>query len=454
MKKDSSRVIYFLFAVLFIFFLACDFSFPTPNETALITAIGIEREEQSSTSEFCTTFVLATNQNGEPTHTVCKTYAPTVAGTIEKLSSEFGYTPKLAFTGLVAVEKQLATTDIFDAISFFMHTEMVHDSAKLLISEIPPSQLFQLSSPLDETGVDSLLKVLKQNETLPTSAKITNLKDFSENYYTEGKDSALVQITTVGINQRNTNGSGESSGDTSENSDSDSGDSGSDSSDDSGGSGGSDSSSDSGSGGSSDSGGSGGSGGSDSSDGSGSGGESVRFDLSNTCIFSGSTLAKTLNADETFALNVLTGNAVEASISIPDVEFTFGKSQIRLSVARCRCDVSKKIQDGRVALEIETDITVGLIGQSNTSKTLSETCGIATEKEVIAKAFENFLKENITAVCNASFARNADILGVGETLNRKQNREFKKLKAENPNYLENIDLNIKTNVTVLQNYRL
>ncbi|MFI3167309.1 MAG: Ger(x)C family spore germination C-terminal domain-containing protein [Bacillota bacterium] len=191
------KIMVAIFALLFLIFLCGNFATPKLSETAVITAVGVEKAEND---EFLFSFII--EKVGRDTHeyNVVKTTAKTVAGGLERLETEYGLTLKLSFLSLCLVDKEVANGEIFSVISFFLNTSGVHDSAELVIAQTPPSEIFSQKSIAGETGYQSLKRVLKISETTPISAHSINLKDFTENYFSTGKDSV---VPLVGIEKTN-----------------------------------------------------------------------------------------------------------------------------------------------------------------------------------------------------------------------------------------------------------
>lgn len=196
------KILTTLFAALFLLFLCGDFKIPTIAETAVITAVGVGNADNG---EFELTFLLAgTTENGERENKIVSTTAPTVAGGVEMLKSGYGLTPKLSFTSLVLVEEDLASGKIFDVISFFLNTNGVHDSAKLMIASDSTKDIFSADVESEKAGLGGLSKVLATAEKNPIALPQINLKDFAEIYFSKGVDAVLTSVAIEKIGEQTT----------------------------------------------------------------------------------------------------------------------------------------------------------------------------------------------------------------------------------------------------------
>ncbi len=375
-REIQFKIMIIIFVALFLFFLCGDFKIPAVKETAVITAVGVGKAENG---EFELVFLLAgTNENGERENKLVETSAPTVAGGVEMLKSGYGLTPKLAYTSLVLVEKELASGEIFDVISFFLNTSGVHDSAKLMIADGKVGDIFSADIKSEKAGLGGISKVLGTAEKKPIAISQINLKDFAEIYFSKGVDASLacVKLQTIG--------------------------------------------------------------------------EQTVFDVSEAYLYHGDEIMDKINGDTVLAYNILKGKGQGGSFTISDVALEDCISDLRLAVANVSCKVDKTLQLGVPKINVAVKMKVGLLDQNNSSKTLPQIAGVGADKEIIARAVEKFIKENIEILLEKSFSTNADFLGIGEELLVRYKKEFE---AEE-GYLGNAFAKVEVLVEVLQNHRL
>lgn len=191
------KIFFALFAALLALFLSGNIAIPKLSETAVITAVGVEK---SQSGDFLFSFITEKVNGDTHEYNLVQTSAKTVAGGLERLEMEYGLTLKLSFLGLCLVDKEVASDDIFSVISFFLNTSGVHDSAALVIAKTPPSEIFAQTSIAGESGYESLKRVLDISKSQPISAPEINLKDFAETYFSFGKDTAVPLARSETIN--------------------------------------------------------------------------------------------------------------------------------------------------------------------------------------------------------------------------------------------------------------
>ncbi len=178
------------------------------------------------------------------------------------------------------------------------------------------------------------------------------------------------------------------------------------------------------------------------------------FDLGSACLYTGDKITSKINGDMILAFNICKGAGKGGSFTIEGVNLSDCVSDIRLSVADVSCKLKKSLSLGEVKVTAKVKMKVGLLDQSNSSKTLAQISGVGADKEIISAAAASYIKENITRLFAISFAENSDIFGIGETLAITDRKAFESAVAASPDYLKNAFSQVSVEVEVLQNHRL
>ena len=119
-KRNPSR--YYLLIVLFLAFLffTNDFGLIDTQKTAIVTAVGIDREgdEIVLTSQIA---IPQASSQGKATEAVqLVSRGKTVSEAFEGVNAKTGWYPKLVFCKLIILGKKTAEQNVFDVLDFFL----------------------------------------------------------------------------------------------------------------------------------------------------------------------------------------------------------------------------------------------------------------------------------------------------------------------------------------------
>ena len=129
----KNTVRYYLVFIVFLAFLffSNDFGVLNVQKTAIVMAVGVDREEDT----FIVTSQIAVPQSssqGKATETVqLVSRGNTVAQAFEEINAKTGWYPKLVFCNLLLLGSKAAEENVFDALDFFLRDEYLTDNLHL-----------------------------------------------------------------------------------------------------------------------------------------------------------------------------------------------------------------------------------------------------------------------------------------------------------------------------------
>lgn len=417
-QKNTVRYYLILIALLSFLFFSSDFGLIDVQKTAIVMAVGVDREDDS----FIITSQIAVPQSskqGSATETVqIVSRGKTVANAFEEINEKTGWYPKLVFCKLIILGEKTAQQDVFDALDFFMLDEYLTDNCLLATCDGLAKDLLNVTALVDSSGSLAMQKVLSPHAERVGTVMPSTLREFAIGYYGSSKYGFLPVLKTQQqqeqIGKENSSQGGQSQG----------------SSNSSGGQ----SSESSGSGG-----GSGSSSGSSNSGGQGSKqSDKPVFSASETALFVNGKRVDTLTEEQTFALGAVKSDLRLASFSVP----LENDQTCTLSIKRNdKKSVFKIGKDGRAVLNIRVTLTSGLLDFSK-ALPLEQSRDSGDVPSGAFAAAEKLLSAQITSVFEKCRACGCDVFELRDSLQKYAYNRYDELKET---VLENalVDVSIR-----------
>ncbi len=187
--KNTVRYYLLILLVLVFSFFTNDFGLIDIQKTALVIAVGIDRENE----DFVVTSQIALpkpDQQGEQdTEIVSK--GKTVANAFEKINAKTGWYPKLVFCQLIVLGESAAKNNAFESLSFFLRNEYISDSCLLATCEGSARELLNAKNPVETLSGVAIAKVLSSHAEEVGTVLPATLREFSQDYYSENKNGYL-----------------------------------------------------------------------------------------------------------------------------------------------------------------------------------------------------------------------------------------------------------------------
>ena len=417
-RRSKNTVRYFLLLVvaLLFLFLSSDFGLIDIQKTAIVMAVGVDREEDT----FIVTSQIAVPQSskqGKATQTVqIVSRGNTVAQAFEEINAKTGWYPKLVFCHLILLGEKTARENVFDALDFFLLDEYMSDNCLVATCDGTAKDLLNVTALIDPSGSVAMQKVLSPHAERAGTVLPSTLREFAIGYFSDGRSAYLPILKTqpqqekIGEEQNGSSNSSSSPNSGGESGNSPSGGSGEQS----------------------------GQSGQSSQSGQSEQGSSQQdkpvFSASETALFLAGKRVGTLTKEETFAFN-----AVKNKLRLAAYSVTEERGAYTLSIKRNTPKTKFQIgADGRASYKIEVTLSAGLLDYSK-ALSLSEGKDAGDVPSAVFDNAEKRLSGHIKRVFEKCRAANCDIFGLVEDLQKKHKKKFESLKDE---ILENAVLEV------------
>lgn len=413
-----SVVVYWLIVIALLgLFFSNDFGLVDIHKTAVITAVGVDSDDDGEVLITCEVAVPQPSQSGDNIKYTCvQGSGLTIADALNEVNSKTGFYPKLQFCKLILVGDSCKNTELFRLLGCFYRKNYSELTALVAMCEGKASDMLALKSPVTDMTSEAITKILSEEVEKSADATSVNLKDIALKQYSKSKACYMpyVEANVPGTSENGGNGNNVGGED---------GNQGGQSGSQSGSQGGSQGSRNGENGGQSAQ--------------SETGGEQMEFTARRTAVFSDGKFKGLLDERQSFALAVL-------------------EDEIRLAVLPCEADgihytVGLKNVDGGVSLRVENGqpkLTV-----SFKAKAQIQGARVVVEPERTSRddivprsvlgGAEREMKKRFGELINICRENNCDILGVRELLYKFNTRYFD---AFNGDILSRMDVEYKVNI--------
>lgn len=403
-KKSIGYYLVILFALIISFFTN-DFGLVDIQKTALVIAIGVDRQEE----EFVVTTQIALPKpevSGEQsTQIVSK--GKTVSEALEKINAKTGWYPKLVFCQLIVLGESFVSRNVFEGLNYFLRSEYISDDCLLATCEGSAQELLNSQNPVETFSGLAISKTLSSHAEEVGTVLPTTLREFSQGYYGASK-SGYLPILKIERAQEVPLPSGDqseqkmqksrgqvrderilmvASQEPSGNSDNN------------------------------------GSGKDGQGQGQGKGGQEKVFSAGETALFKNGARVGDLTKEETLAFAF-----VKSKLRLAPYSLKEENEEYSLSVRRNSVKTKLSLEDkASPKFEISLKITAGL-SDDNRSDSLEELIISPQISKSALNAAEQKLQEQVTAVFNKACSVDCDIFECIETLRRKEYGEYQEKK--------------------------
>ena len=395
-KNTVRYYILIVIALIFLFFSG-DFGLIDVQKTALVMAVGIDREENT----FIVTSQIAIPQSskqGQASETVqLVSRGKTVADAFEEINAKTGWYPKLVFCKLLIVGEKTAQENVMDALDFFLLDEYMSDNCLVATCDGTAKDLLNVTALVDPSGSVAMQKVLSQHAERVGTVLPTTLREFSIGYFSDSKSGYMPILKTqpqqeqIGSETGGSTAEGESGG----------------------------SSNNQNQGGQSS-----GQSGEQSQGGQKKEQEKPVFSAGETALFVDGKRVDKFTVEETFAFNAVKHKLKLASYSIEEQD-TACTLSIKHNGRKNKVILGA---DGRATMQIKLTLTAGLLDNSKALPLDGLGDGGDIPNGVFESA-EKLLTAQITSAFEKSRACGCDIFGIGENLQKYQSKRYKKVQA-------------------------
>ena len=184
---NKNAVRYFVLATIFFAFLffTTDFGLIDIQKTAIVLAVGIDRDEK----DFIITSQIAIPQasdQGKTTSAVqIVSRGKTVAEAFEDINAKTGWYPKLVFCNLILLGKQTTNQNVFDALDYFLLDEYLSDNCLVAACDGEATDLLNATPLVDDASSAAIQKILSPHAERVGSVYTSTLHTFAIGYYAD-----------------------------------------------------------------------------------------------------------------------------------------------------------------------------------------------------------------------------------------------------------------------------
>ena len=379
---DNTIRYYLAIAFLLIFFFfSNDFGLTDVQKTAIVMAVGIDREEDTFvlTSQIAIPQSSKQGKSSEAVQLVSR--GKTIGEAFEEINAKTGWYPKLVFCNLILLGEKTAQQNVFDALDYFLRDEYLSENCFVATCDGLAKDVLDTSALVDPSSSTAIQKVLSEHAERVGTVMPNNFKDFSIGYFSDSHSSFLPvvkkepqQVRVEGSTSQNQGGEGGQSSQ------------------------------------------------------SGSSGQNTEqqaekpvFSAGETALFVYGKRVETLKTEETFALSAVLNELRLASYSVERENKTCALT-VKQNSPKTRLEAHG---ENALTLKIEVTMTAGILdfSKSQDLKSLGDAGDVPKEYFTLA---EKKLAGEIQTVYEKCRAVNCDVFGVRERLVKYKKRAYQK----------------------------
>lgn len=399
--RRKTPVIYVL-AVIFltILFFSNDFGLVDIQKTAIVLAVGIDRENE----EFIVSSRIAVpSSSGEQKAAAdsiqVETRGDTVGAAIQEINMKTGWYPKLVFLNLIVLGETATEKNTFESLDYFLRNDYMSDDCKICCCEGKAGEKLNTKTTAESIPSLSVGKILSEHSATTGLAAVTTLREFAAGYFGVSNSGYMPVLK---VDELSGGASGGSSGNSPD------GASGGTSGEKEGGQSGSgQEATDSG-------------GASETSQG-GSGGESggKTFSATETALFSNGVYREKLTKDETFAFLCVNGG-----VRLATFDAEYGGVNYTLMIKKSKPKIKFFVDDfatPRLSVSLEM---IAELQDVSSSQTIVEIAAPGKTKQAVLDEAGKKLTRLIKSVFEKSRANNCDLFDAGKRLQKYESAYY------------------------------
>ena len=179
----------YVFAVLFlaVLFFSNDFGLLDIQKTAIVLAVGVDREENSFvvTSQIA---VPASSADAKASAEAIQveTRGETVGAAIQKINEKTGWFPKLVFCNLILLGSGALEKNVFECLDFFLQNDYMSDDCLVCCCEEKAGDLLSEQSSVEKVSSLAVVKILSDHSAKAGLVAPVTLREFAAGYFGGG----------------------------------------------------------------------------------------------------------------------------------------------------------------------------------------------------------------------------------------------------------------------------
>lgn len=183
--------------ILSVFYFFNNFALIDIEKTAIIVALGIDKEQDGVKITAQIGVPHATEKALDNTDTLISAKGKNVMDAIENLSARSGWFPKLSFCNFIVFGKKLAQDNVTEICNHLLSSEHFQNSALLAVCDGAAEKFLSTPTPLDAISSFAVQKVLIENGITSSRILDTDVKKFSESTHGRNQCGYMPYITII-----------------------------------------------------------------------------------------------------------------------------------------------------------------------------------------------------------------------------------------------------------------
>lgn len=198
-RRLGEKLILSILCLISFLFFSNDFSLVDIQKTAIVLATGIDRTEDG----YEVTAVIAEQKSGDsgsgtPAEQTVSREGKTVAEAVRRINTMLGQICKFPFCDLVLLGERTTEENVLSVLGYFIRNEYASDNCLLAVCQGRASDTLSTKLPLEDMVTEGLKKILSSEAKRAGNVAAVNLKDFSADYFGEGRSGHMPYLRTIG----------------------------------------------------------------------------------------------------------------------------------------------------------------------------------------------------------------------------------------------------------------
>ncbi len=388
-----------LIAFAMLLFFTHDFGLIDIEHTAIIVAIGVDKNDDGYEVSTQIAIPQKTKGNVKNGNSLVGSKGKTIAEALDRISVDTGWYPLFAFCDLIVLGESTLSDNVMDVVNYFVRTDRVPDSASLCACEGSARKLLESSTPLDSVSSFALGKILKQDAARMDRIAEINVKKFAEIFFSKSECGYMPYVRSVnsenGEKQTDDDKSQESEKSSSSNSSSE-----------------------------------------QNADAKGSdnvkNGESEKnflYDASETLVFSKGYKVASLTPEETIFFNLKSKNSTETFLTIDDALLDGEKTAVLLEIEDTKRKYSFSLKDSSPEYKISLSFECRIVS-ANVNEEISKLNPSAQIPDEVLKAAERKISSVVRSLFKKVKLSNCDLFLIKDALYKFHYSSYESLEQD------------------------
>jgi len=211
MKNYGIKIVLAIIFFVISLFLSNDLGVIKIEKTSIITAIAIDKEDNSTikvSAQIALPQAVDTKTNSD---SIVVGKGKTIGQAIDNVAIKTGWYPKLSFCNLVIVEKSIADALLPEIVNYVLYSKKMYDSILIAYSEEKAEKVLSATGTLDNISSFSIQKILLKNADDANAVYFSRIKDIAIDLTSKSAKSLipLIKIESDNKSQKTETGTSE-----------------------------------------------------------------------------------------------------------------------------------------------------------------------------------------------------------------------------------------------------